>query len=166
MEIELLISVVIVFIFVIYIITHETDKNIEIINNVDRSEMTAYFIRNTQLLSYNFPPSKCIDGNKLTFCHSDKRHHPMIEIDLCYERIIDKIRLINRVDCCKSNLSPFILRVLDNNRTTTYIDNRKDVKDYYDFILNKIKGRYIQVEVNKETLEVLHFADILIEEIK
>lgn len=162
-EIEFIISIIIVFALIIYLILQQEKPIENINNNINRSEISAYFINNTQMLGSLFPASKCIDGNKTSFCHSDKRHHPIIEIDLCATKNISKIRLYNRMDCCKKNLPPFILRILDENKNIKYIKDKDEVADYYDFNVGGIKGKYIQVEINKSSLEVLHFSDIDIE---
>jgi hypothetical protein len=126
---------------------------------IGTKDLYAKFIKGTQILNSDFTPDKCIDGNRFTSCHSYIKKKPAIEISLKDMKLIKKIILYNRSDCCKEKLVPFILTVLDENKNETYKEGRYDVADQYIFNINQY-GKYVQIQINKLTEEILHFGDI------
>lgn len=58
----------------------------------------------TMFRSESFPGSNFVDGNFTNFGHTwgrDQSVHDQIKIDLGSEQEIEKIKITNRVDCCK-----------------------------------------------------------------
>ena len=56
-------------------------------------------------------PSKCIDGNLNTFCHTLTEDHPWLSVQLPAPSTVQQILIYNRLDCCWDRLSPLQLWV-------------------------------------------------------
>jgi hypothetical protein len=63
----------------------------------------------------NFIPNNAIDGNPLTFNHTQADRGAWWQLTLPREIMIDRIELFNRRDCCQDRLSNFDVSILDEN---------------------------------------------------
>lgn len=71
--------------------------------------------------SESFPGSNFVDGNFTNFGHTwgrDQSVHDQIKIDLGSEQEIEKIKITNRVDCCKHRAQGIKAVILAADGTT------------------------------------------------
>ncbi len=60
-----------------------------------------------------YPASNALDGNVSTFTHTANQTNSYWLLDLGRVYPIDKVEVVNRVDCCDTRLAGLVLRVLD-----------------------------------------------------
>jgi hypothetical protein len=94
--------------------------------------VTASFV------NVNNPASNVVDGNNLTFYHSDLATSPWLEIDLGSEQAIYKVEFVNRHDCCRGRIAGARMVLKNGAGTVVYTSNLMTLKDnvttsYQDF---------------------------------
>ena len=75
----------------------------------------------------SYPASYALDGNITTFTHTDATTpNNWWQYDMGQTRSIDRVEVVNRVDCCNNRLTGLVLRIQDSNQvtvaTTTLVD--------------------------------------------
>ncbi|MHB9010064.1 MAG: galactose-binding domain-containing protein, partial [Limisphaerales bacterium] len=63
--------------------------------------------------SSSFPAVNAIDGNPATFTHTEDEPDGYWMVDLGRATPLDRVELVNRIDCCSSRLGGLVLRLFD-----------------------------------------------------
>jgi len=106
----------------------------------------------------NFPAFNAIDGNPLSFSHTQEQSGAWWEIKLPREVLINRIRILNRHDCCQERLSNFDVVVMDHDRNVVITRHfSKPVKEYSLNDLNHI-GRIVRIQLRDRNY--LHMGEV------
>lgn len=103
-------------------------------------------VSQSSIINVNNPPQFFNDGNLNNLAHTERNTlHEYFEIDLekGYSNI-HRIRIYNRLDCCKDRINPSLVIMMDPNRNAVEVFKITTTQDYYDIILPKrylISGR-------------------------
>ncbi len=79
-----------------------------------------------------FPASKLVDGNINTFAHTDNKPGAFMMLDLGSDKIIKKIVITNRRDCCKDRMKGSTVKITKQDGSIIFTSNITTVKDVYD----------------------------------
>jgi hypothetical protein len=139
---------------------------------VDRSNGNSILISRTnkgstavQSSTYNNNKAiNCIDGNLNTFNHTNKGKGENIEINFGKEKLITRINITNRVDCCKNILTDFFVNLYDRNKNQVYSKRIQypDGSEIDTFNINEleIEAQYIKIIQNKDNYLHLSLIDV------
>src|SRR5262249_11325021 len=66
---------------------------------------------------WGYPAAGTLDGreDRPVLFHTDQQWDPWVLIDLLEPRVIDKIVIENRIDCCRERTVPLVVEALDEN---------------------------------------------------
>ena len=106
----------------------------------------------------NFLPNNAIDGNLLTFNHTQNDNNSWWQVTLPRDIYINKINITNRHDCCQDRLTNFDVMILDQNGTqiaTKYYEVAGDSISWNN--INQI-GRIIKVQLRQKNY--LHMSEV------
>lgn len=62
-----------------------------------------------------FPAINCIDGNMMSFNHTQNEPYSWWQVKLPQDIYVTKIHIFNRRDCCQNRLSNFDIKILDED---------------------------------------------------
>ncbi len=106
----------------------------------------------------NFLPNNSIDGNILTFGHTQNDDNSWWQVMLPRDVYINTINIVNRRDCCQDRLTNFDVIILDQNNniiTTKYYETAGAGITWSN--INQI-GRIVKVQLRKKNY--LHMAEV------
>lgn len=106
----------------------------------------------------NFVANNAIDGNNMTYNHTQDDNNAWWQVTLPRDTYITKINILNRQDCCKERLSNFDVTILDHNNVVV-------TSKYYEVAGNAISwdninqiGRMVKVQLRNKNY--LHMAEV------
>lgn len=113
----------------------------------------------TQSSNYGqFPAANAIDGNFMTFNHTQEEQSAWWQVRLPKEVYIDKIVIKNRKDCCQDRLKSFDLIVMDDdNKAITSKYYPDSLPEYTVTGINRI-GRIIRIQLREKNY--LHLGEV------
>ena len=106
----------------------------------------------------NFLPNNAIDGNLLSFNHTQNDNNSWWQVTLPRDIYIDKINITNRHDCCQNRLHNFDVMILDQNNTliaTKYFETAGASISWNN--INQI-GRLVKVQLR--SMGPLHMSEV------
>lgn len=105
-----------------------------------------------------YPAVNAIDGNFMTFSHTQNQQGAWWQVRLPKEVYIDKIVIKNRKDCCQDRIVDSDVMVMDSNGTVLVRKHIGDVQPEYTFTgINRI-GRIVRVQLRKQNY--LHLGEV------
>ena len=113
----------------------------------------------TQSSNYGqFPPANAIDGNFMTFSHTQEEQSAWWQVRLPKEVYIEKIVIKNRKDCCQDRLKSFDLIIMDSDNKAITSKYYPDSQPEYTITgINRI-GRIIRVQLREKNY--LHLGEV------
>jgi len=113
----------------------------------------------TQSSNYGqFPASNVVNGDLLSFNHTQEEQSAWWQIRLPKEVLIDNIIITNRKDCCQDRLRNFDLIIMNDENQTVLTKNFTDVLPEYNVTgINKI-GRIVRVQLREKNY--LHLSSV------
>jgi hypothetical protein len=102
--------------------------------------------------------SNAIDGNPMSFSHTQEEQGAWWRVELPRDVRIDRIQIVNRKDCCQGRINNFDVIIANSRGTAVDNFNFKDVKDVYNINgVNKI-GRSVKIALNGKNF--LHLGEV------
>ncbi len=95
----------------------------------------------------SYDASNAVDGNSLTFNHTNIELNAWWQVELPRDIHIDSIIILNRKDCCQSRIADFDITVLNSKGTPVYSKNFKDTRDIYTIAGVNRNGRIVKIQL-------------------
>lgn len=106
----------------------------------------------------HYPAVNAIDGNFMSFNHTQEEQNAWWQVRLPKEVYIEKIIIKNRQDCCKDRLNNFDVIVMNANNKAVVSKYQKDSADEYTINgINRI-GRIVRIQLRGKNY--LHLGEV------
>ena len=115
---------------------------------------SAFAVAQTSELG-GYPAANAVDGNRSSFTHTADTPNSYWIVDLQTNRPIDRVDVVNRVDCCDTRLAGLILRILDaaSNSVASVTLTDPGLGGTYIFVPpGGTAGRYIKIGLENNQL--------------
>ena len=94
------------------------------------------------------------------FFHTNRENNPWLEYDLGKPKVIHRIEIKNRPDCCEERAVPLIVETSNDRTTWTELVRRDEVFTTWTVEFPKRTARYVRFRVPRVT--ELHFNEVVL----
>lgn len=95
------------------------------------------------------------------FVHTKEEMNPWVEIDLPEPKMISRIRVKNRDDCCKDRAVPLVAEVRDKDGKLTEVGRKTEIWKSWDLKFPPIEAKSVRLSIPRK--EFLHIGSVEID---
>ncbi len=115
----------------------------------------------TSSAGYGYPASGTLGDHDFKYdliFHTQEQEDPSVTIDLLAERTVEKIRVVNRFDCCQDRGLPLAIDLAGPDRGFVQVALRASKFDVWNATFPRQKARYVRLRAIGKT--ILHLRDV------
>jgi hypothetical protein len=90
--------------------------------------------------------------------HTDEQQNPWVIVDLLAQRLVEKVTIVNRLDCCQERGLPLEIDLAGPDGKFSQIALRTTQFDVWEATFPRQRARFLRLQANSKT--VLHFRDV------
>jgi hypothetical protein len=90
--------------------------------------------------------------------HTDEQQNPWVIVDLLAQRMVEKVTIVNRSDCCQERGLPLEIDLAGPDGKFFQVALRTTVFDVWEATFPRQRARFLRLQANSKT--ALHFRDI------
>lgn len=110
----------------------------------------------------NYPASNVLDGNVMTFSHTQAEQGAWLQVRLPKDVLVDTIYIKNRVDCCQERIKNFDVILITDSGQEVMRKNFTNVQPEYTINGVNRTGRTVKIQLrsNTQPLQPLHVSEV------